>query len=245
MARNILSAFLSMLLVSTAATTLAQEKKGFYVGAGYGVIAVPDVEGVKFSDANNAYIQVGYSFSENFAIEGQYSDSTKDASARLLIENIDTTYETWAMLMEYNPELTLEQVASAFPATYADIGFDFTASIETTALYGVYRTSGDFYLKAKAGAISVDASLTATPDYYAFTWIDGGGNLFEGSVTDKDEGFGEVAREWRSTQSERETEFSAGLGAGYKFGNSFFAELEYTRVDSDLDYYSLGINYLF
>ena len=38
---------------------------------------------------------------------------------------------------------------------------------------------------------------------------------------------------------------STGIGLGYRFSNSLSAEIEYTFVEEDVDFYSLGINYSF
>jgi len=76
----------------------------------------------------------------------------------------------------------------------------------TFALYGVYRTDGDFYFKAKAGV------------------------LWEEIDTD--------------SVSEDESGFSAGIGAGYRFGSKdspTSIELEYTIAEEDIDVVSLGL----
>ena len=92
---------------------------------------------------------------------------------------------------------------------------------ETTALYGVYRSMGDFYFKGKLGVFNnkiyaeeqtiVGLSVTST------TW------------------------------SRSESGFSWGLGAGWKLGNSSSLELEYTKLDDDteIDYMSIGFIYNF
>ena len=39
--------------------------------------------------------------------------------------------------------------------------------------------------------------------------------------------------------------FSAGVGAGYRFGGNFSVEAEYTVIEKDVNYFSLGLNYYF
>src|SRR5690606_5448517 len=123
----------------------AQEQRGFYIGTGYGVMKVPDLDGVSFSDAHNAFIQAGYNITDNFAIEAQYSDSTKAATGDFLIEGIDTRWELWDSMLALNEGMTLDQAMAIFPEAYADIGIRVDIEIETLALYGVYRSSGNFY----------------------------------------------------------------------------------------------------
>jgi hypothetical protein len=243
MIRNVLGAVIGCMLV-LASVAHAQEQRGFYIGTGYGVMKLPEVDGMDFSDAHNAYLQVGYQITNNFAIEAQYSNSTKEGSADFLIEDIDTSWEVWQSLMELNAGMTLSEAMSIFPESYADIGIRMDADVETLALYGVYRSSGKFYLKAKAGGVSAKASIKAAVSSFDFRWLEGNGNVIEGSVEPGMEGFDMMAEDFVVTESERDTEFSAGLGVGYRIDGNFMSELEYTVID-DVDYISLGINYAF
>lgn len=76
--------------------------------------------------------------------------------------------------------------------------------IQTLAAYGVLRTAGPVYLKAKAGLLSADIEIDRI--------------------------------------SEDETEFSAGLGAGFSVGIAQF-EIEYTQIQDDVDFISLTLNF--
>ena len=75
--------------------------------------------------------------------------------------------------------------------------------IETLAAYGVFRTAGRLYLKAKGGVVR--------------------SNIKE------------------SLQSNTSTELSAGIGGGFSVGIAQF-ELEYTRIEEDVDFVSLTLN---
>ena len=75
--------------------------------------------------------------------------------------------------------------------------------IETLAAYGVFRTAGPLYIKAKAGVLRSDIQVVSG-----------------------------------SSQS---TEFSAGLGGGISVGIAQF-EVEYTRIEEDVDFISLTVN---
>lgn len=243
MIRNILRIATVFTLV-LAGVVNAQEQRGFYIGTGYGVMKAPDLDGESFSDARNAYIQVGYQFSESFAIEAQYSDSTKASTADFTVDGIDTRWELWESMLQLNEGMTLDEAMAIFPEAYADVGFLADIEIETLALYGVYRSSGKFYIKAKAGGVSAKANGTFAPVSYDYQWFDGNGSVIEGSLDSGTDGFDDLTQDFTVKESSKDTEFSAGLGVGYRIGSSFFSELEYTVID-DVDYISLGINYSF
>lgn len=75
--------------------------------------------------------------------------------------------------------------------------------IETLAAYGVFRTAGPLYLKAKGGVLR--------------------SNIKE------------------PMKSNTSTEFSAGIGGGFSVGIAQL-ELEYTRIEEDVDFVSLTLN---
>ena len=75
--------------------------------------------------------------------------------------------------------------------------------IETLAAWGVFRTAGPLYLKAKGGVL-------------------------RSNIND-------------SLQSNTSTEFSAGIGGGFSVGIAQL-ELEYTRIEEDVDFISLTLN---
>jgi hypothetical protein len=229
---------------------LAQEgKSNLYVGAGYGVVAIPDEDGIKFSDANNGFIQLGYKLTENFAVEGQYSKSTKDADAKLVVEDIDVSEAWWAELEQYNPSWSAGVAQSIFPYATIDVTTSVKASIETAAIYGVYRSSGDLYFKVKAGYLREDSTLTISPsafEFYAPVAENVTPNdpvVFSGKKGD--DNFDAYVGDISEDVSASESGFSAGLGVGYQFNDRFFSELEYTALNDDLDMYSLSINFAF
>lgn len=75
--------------------------------------------------------------------------------------------------------------------------------IETLAAYGVFRSAGPLYIKAKAGVLRSDIKVLSG--------------------------------------SSESTEFSAGLGGGFSVGIAQF-EVEYTRIEEDVDFISLTVN---
>jgi hypothetical protein len=217
----------------------------FYVGAGYGVLTVPKDEDAKFSNANNGAIQFGYNLSENFAIEAHYSKSIKAASANFAAEGLDVSEAWWDATLPLNPGATLSDVQQWFPYAIADAITDIEAKVETTAIYGIYRTSGDFYVKAKAGYASTKTKATATIKSADIYVANPGNAPLTFNVTPKDKLFNDLGLNQSVNVSDNESDFSAGLGIGYKFNRKLFSELEYTKISDDFDFYSISINYAF
>lgn len=246
-------AFLGVMAAMLAGNAMAQGgETNVYAGIGYGVVTAPDIDDltgdhrISFDDANNGFIQLGYKFTENFAIEGQYSKSTKDASAEAFVESIDITEVWWDEVLRANPGLTQQDVRSTFPYATMDMNFALDVNIETTALYGVFRSSGDLYFKAKAGYLREKSTVTVYPQSFdLFVDVVYPNDPIEFSSTRGDEEFDNFAGDSDRKLSESASGFSAGLGVGYKVSRRFFSELEYTMLNDDLDFYSLSINYAF
>lgn len=236
--------------VLVSSTVLAQGgSSNLYVGAGYGVVAISDEDEIKFSDANNGFIQLGYKLTENFAIEGQYSKSTKEADAQLVVEDIDVSEAWWAVLEQNYSGWSAGLAQSVFPYAIIDITTSVKASIETAAIYGVYRSSGDLYFKVKAGYLREDSTLTFSPSAFEF-YAPVAENVTPNdpvvfSSKKGEDDFDAFVEGFSGDVSASESGFSAGLGVGYKYNERFFSELEYTALNDDLDMYSLSINMVF
>lgn len=236
------------ILIATSLSIPAQaqeEQSPFYVGAGFGSVKIKDDDDLNFSNADNASLQFGYKINQNFAIEAQYSTSTKDANATQTIQDVDFSNIWWTETIKLNPGMTLSDAQSIFPYAIADLTVNVDAKIETTALYGVYRSSGDFYIKVKAGYLHEKAKLVGSAqeaDVYVAVQNDQPIQVHDTKGTQTFSNFG---FDKKITASETDSGFSGGLGAGYKFAEHLFAELEYTRIDSDLNYLSASINYAF
>lgn len=98
--------------------------------------------------------------------------------------------------------------ASSNNPSYGDLG------VTTLTGYGVYRTPGRFYLKAKLGLLyeyltSSVSGVGATID------VDGPGIAI-----------------------------SYGIGGGWRVTDQLSAEIEYTSLEADIGYASLGLNWL-
>lgn len=238
--------FLFLGIASAFASTgvVAEEDNSkFYAGAGFGIVKIPTEEGIKFSDANNGSIQFGYKVTENIAIEAQYSKSTKDASAHYAEEGTDVSDIWWDSVKSMNPDISYSQIQSWYPFALADVAMNFEANIETTGIYVAYRSTGDLYFKLKAGYVSQKAELSVVVDSMDLYVAVANDNPIEVTIDGKD--VSEFGFAGKQSVSERESDFSAGIGAGYKFTKNIFSELEFTRLGDDLDFYSVSINYAF
>lgn len=78
--------------------------------------------------------------------------------------------------------------------------------IETLAAYGAYRTAGPVYLKARAGYLREDVSVSG----------------INSGVAGKDSGL------------------SYGAGVGYYLNRKSGIEFEYTAIEHDINFFSLG-----
>lgn len=90
-------------------------------------------------------------------------------------------------------------------------GVKGTWSLNTSALYIAYRSSGKFYFKGKAGYLHEWGNISVPGT--SFSGNDSGG--------------------------------SYGLGVGWRPGDDLTVELEYTRVEQDVSFIGLGVNFGF
>ncbi len=87
--------------------------------------------------------------------------------------------------------------------------------INTFAVYGVYRSSGNIYFKGKVGFLNEDVSINV--------------NAFGTPIS----------------AAGSDSSASLGVGVGWRIPDSNSLELEYTIVEEDIDFLSLGYNYHF
>jgi len=115
----------------------------------------------------------------------------------------------WAVEGEFGT--TVSKATSDRPG-WGDLG------VTTLGVYGVYRTSGRFYVKAKIGLLYEYLTSSVTNP--------GGG----GPTYDVD-GPG--------------MSIPIGIGGGIRVTDRLITELEYTMVEADIGYASLGLNWLY
>lgn len=211
-----------------------------YVGVGYGGIESDFYQWT--GDERNLNVQLGYPIAPGFSIETQYSKTVSGGDYKFSYGV--GGYHFWNLLVDRNPGMTYEQAEELYPYPngYGDINRE--SNYETMALYGVSKTSGDLYVKAKAGVASVKQTYTYGPLNYEGYIVDADGSVIYGELTPDDEEFENYMGDVDS-YSYRDTGFSLGVGAGYKFTPALFAEIEFTRLNEHNEYYSLTMNYSF
>ena len=146
--------------------------------------------------AADSSVYVGAKFGQMMVDESGFDDAT----------NI-------GILVGYDlvPNISLE---GELTTSVSDADVDFFGisgdwNVMTLALYGVFRTPGEFYFKGKAGVLYEDVEVDIP-------------TLF--------------------SESEDDTGFSAGIGGGWRLNDSGSLEVEFTLIESDLNYLSLGYN---
>jgi outer membrane immunogenic protein len=145
----------------------------------------------------------------------KFGDDTPEPDNYLL--NIGYNFNSnWAAEFQYTDSYS----DADFSYVDEEIAVSGDMSLSTTAIYGVYRSSGPLYFKAKAGFMDAEAKFNAS-----FTE---GENTISGS------------------NSESESGWAAGVGAGYRFGAANI-ELDYIVTDSkiDIDFAAISFNYAF
>jgi len=233
---------MSVVLASVVGTfstgAFAQESAGFYMGAGFGVVKLPSDEGINFSNPKNGSIDFGYSFSENWALEAQFSQTVSEGTLSVdSAQNI--TSEVRAAYMDEG--FTSAQAIAAVKSADLDMTVKLDASVDSYGIYGVYRTSGQLYFKAKAGLLSVKTTIDGGATKASVNVVNSANQSTNFSANE----MGLDLSDFDQSMSETETEFSAGIGGGYKFSEKLAAELEYTQLTSDFDAYTLNVKYSF
>lgn len=250
MSKMVLPALLALSIASVTSEASSENGNGFYVGVGASAVKLRADDDTESSlNFKNGLVQIGYAFSEHFAIEGQYTSSLRSESAVTIDQPFDVTPYVKQGLTSLN-SLTNSQIAEV---RSVKVNAHATADInlESLGIYGVYRTSGNLYAKIKGGPVSVNvkgkpnAKLTWTKDV-ASTASPTITDYIKSFETDFSESFYDsFDSSSGGDQSERETKFSVGVGVGYKIAKNFTSELEYTKLGEDVAKTSLTVNYSF
>jgi hypothetical protein len=193
MKKIIITTCISLFISASGLAYADSSANNFYVGAGFNRVDLgynDNPDGL-IGNPKNYLLDAGYNFTSNYAVEIQYSDSYKDSAIPYRTGDFTTTPPTF-----YNRAAEM--------------------SLQTSAIYGVYRSSNNLFWKAKIGymrnKVSIKDNHPAFPFHTSFS----------------------------------ESNWAAGLGAGYRFGRSSI-ELEYTTTDDEIniDFTSLAYNYAF
>lgn len=267
MSKVVLPTLVLLAIACAQAEADTQSSNRFYAGIGASILnlktdfSAPEEGDLDDSfDFNYAYkkrlnlkngiFQLGYKFSENFSVEGQYSSSMQSKTAMELSTDFDATTNIQNNLAN-NTTLSNAQIADV-KSVKVNIKSTVDLKAVTTAVYAVYRTSGDFYAKFKGGPASInvtkttaakatwnkDLATTASPiikDYLNAAETDFNKYLQESFNSSFDGG----------EESERKTKLAVGIGAGYKINQNITIEVEQKKIGSDVSTISFTANYYF
>jgi hypothetical protein len=233
-----------ILLLSVACVVGVCRAEGFYVGIGYGGLESQSEYYVVDNQQDNMSLQVGYAVSPTIAFEALYSKSLSGSVPGFYSSgNYPDVF--WGRLISESPGMTMEEAQTEFPDPQGWTKFSKDLTYVTTAFFGVFKTSGNPYIKTRAGFSTVELTTKYRSDSFEGQMVADDGSVFSGVLDRGDEDFDVYADNRSHTYSERDTDISVGFGAGYKMSPKLFAELEFTRFNKNSDYYSVSINYDF
>jgi opacity protein-like surface antigen len=250
MSKLVLPTLLALAMASMTAQADTENSNGFYVGGGLSALKLKsDDDEIKDLNFKNGIIQIGYQFSENLFIEGQYTSSLQSKSAIELNQEFDFTPFAIDDLQNLGT-LSNTQIAD-LNSVKVNINASAKVSVDTAAIYAVYKTSGDLYAKIKGGPVSIrtqakpqakttwNANLAANASPIIKEYLKAAESDFNESFY---KSFNESAG---GKQSERDSKFAIGVGAGYKIRRNISIELEYVQMGEDVATTSLTANYYF
>lgn len=183
---HVVSAALAVAIAASAAPALADA--GYYLGvkAGYAKFAanveIDGADRISARDGAGYGLYGGYKFTDNYAIELEYTDIGTDTE----MVNYCAT----------NP--LCDQIRG-------------DVDVATYAVYGVYRTTGDIYLKARAGYLYEDIEFSFAGNTYDSRYEGGFVASLGGGVR-----FGAISVEAEYNYLESDIDFIS-LGAHYQF----------------------------
>jgi len=250
MSKMVLPTVLAMSLISLAVQANTENTNGFYVGGGASAVKLRADDDTSSSvNFKNGIVQAGYAFSEHFSIEGQYSSPLQSEAAATLDEQVDLTPYVKQDLAALGT-LTNAQIADV-RSVKVNVHATADLSIDTAAIFAVYRTSGDIYVKVKGGPVSIntkgkptakltwDKDVATTASATITSYLQAVEPSFNQSFYDNfDESSG-------GEQSLRKTKFAVGVGGGYKINQHVSVELEFVKMGEDVQNTSLTANYYF
>lgn len=229
-----------MLFMFTGGECNAEEA---YVGIGYG--GMKTHQEYSFTDTqDNISLHAGSAISPQLAIELTFSRSlSSDAPDIYLQGTHDDVF--WSRLVERNPGMTLIGAREQYPDPQSMTTLTQEVIRTTASIFGVYKTSGNPYLKTKAGLSSVVSQSTYQAESFKGQMVAPNGSVISGELLDDDKDFEYYAASKEDSDKKKTTDLSVGFGAGYKLSDELFAEIELTRFNSDTEYYSVSLNYFY
>jgi hypothetical protein len=192
-----LMSFTSMILLAAIATTVYSETAEATGAAETVDIAENDVT----AGASHTYVGV----KAGGLIIGPGIPWNDDGVMMSVLFGYDIPDSGWAIEGEFS---TTVSKPTSDTAGYGDLG------VTTLGGYGVYRSSGRLYFKAKIGLLYE----------YLTSSVSGG------SITIDVDGPG--------------MSIPIGIGGGMRVSDKLQAEIEYTMIEADIGYYSFGLNWM-
>lgn len=267
MSKILLPAALALAVLAVDVQAGSTYGTGFYMGAGVGLLNIKtgyDEDEIEsdFTDGdinydysfrksitlNSGNIQLGYQINNQFSIEGQFASSMQSKPALSTTMTQDLTAPLKAALTE-NGTYTSNQIADIKSVTMkTKVWVD--ASLESTSIFAVYKTSGIYYAKVKGGATS---SNLKGKQKWNFALVKDIAPTTDSRIIDGLKTTESIVREQiaeslageDTTFSERETRFAFGVGAGYRVNQQVALELEAVKLHSDVIQVGLSANYYF
>lgn len=249
--------FMKMSLIALAACTclinlnaVAEDEnysgESFFMGVGAGYSTFGGTLDAYSADVS-PYLQLGLTLTPSISVELYYSRSTTPGEIdrydnQVLTESIKDLYLAYS----YNP-----QDVESINSVTAHLHNNHQLTIESSALYFSYRTTGDFYAKLKAGYVyNAFEKQHVAEGKLAFDLSDSASDSFKTDVNDTQEAF---SRSYKETSEARpglsghfhDSDYLIGVGLGYALSPQIMTEVEATRLFKDFYRYSVGVNYYF
>jgi len=249
--------FMKMSLIALAACTclinlnaVADDEnysgESIFIGVGAGYSTFGGTLDAYSADVS-PYLQIGLTLTPSVSVELYYSRSTTPGEIDLY-DNQDLTESVKDLYLAYSYD---PQDVASINSVSAQLHNNHQLSIESSAIYLSYRTTGDFYAKLKAGYIYnafekqhfADGKIT-------FDLADSASNSFKNDVFETQEAF---SRSYKDSSESRpgltgqfhDSDYLIGLGLGYALSPQVMTEVEATRLFDDFYRYSVGVNYYF
>lgn len=230
-----------LLLISIGSGVCAAQEA--YVGIGYGGLKTQ--KEYSYTDTqDNISLQAGRTITPNFAIEAIFSRSLSSDTPDYYVPGRHGEV-FWERLIERNPGMTLDEAQAQYPDPlgWTILSGDLTRTV--VGVFGVYKSTGNPYIKSKAGFSMVKMTSKYRSDSFEGQMVAQDGSVFYGELDKDDPDFDDYGTRQSWTESNKTTDFSVGFGAGYQLSPELFAEIEFTRFNTNSEYYSVTLNYYY
>lgn len=214
-----------------------------YMGIGYGGLKTQ--KEYSFTETqDNISLQAGQTISPHFAIEAFVSRSLSSEAPGYYISGTHND-AFWSRLVERNTGMTMDEAHAQYPDPLGWTRMSNDLTRMAAGVFGVYKTTGNPYIKTKAGFTVVKTKSKYRSDSFEGEMVAQDGSVFYGELDKDDADFDYYATRKSWEESNKTTDFSVGFGAGYQLSPEMFAEIEFTRFNTNTEYYSITLNYYY